>query len=166
MSKLQKVFSVAAAAVLALSMMILPAQAATGPSVGICQGTATVSPGLYFPGVGDSQTFTWELDTTCTAVSQDGVETFALQASGTATGWCGRSVGSGGSGTLSNSSQTITLSNIGWESVGSVLLVTGNHDGPGSATNTFAAEVEAQGGADCAGSGATSFEVVVVAEFA
>lgn len=166
MWKLKKVFSVAAAAALALSMMILPAQAATTPGAANCVGQATVSPGLFFP-TGEERTFDWELQTTCTIVSSEGVETVNLDASGTGTGWCGRSVAAGGSGTLSNpiTGQTVNLADIGWESVGSVLLVTGSHDNGGE--GTFAAVVEAQGGADCASpDGATSFDVVIQATFA
>lgn len=161
MKRLKKIYSVAAVAALAMAMMILPAQAATVPGTATCTGTATVDPGLFFPGIGPSQTFTWELETTCTVVSADGVETLSLNASGTGTGFCGRSTASGGSGTLGS----FTLSNIGWQSAGSVLVVTGSHNGGGA--GTFVAEVDAIGGSACAGpGGATDFDVVIEAEFA
>lgn len=159
MKRLKRISSVVAVAAFALSMMVLPAQAATTPGTATCTGTAKVTPGLYFPGVGPSQDFAWELHTTCTVVSSDGVETLALDASGTATGYCGRSTGAGGSGSLGD----IALSGIGWESVGSVLIVSGSHDGGGA--GTFVAEVDAIGGQPCATTGATDFEVVVEAEF-
>lgn len=167
MKKLHKMFSVAAAAALALSMMILPAHGATAPATGTCEGTASVSPGLFFPGVGPSQDFSWSLSTECTVVSGDGVETLLLEATGTGTGFCGQSTAQGGEGTLTDpeTGQTIDLWDIGWESAASVLLVSGSHNGPGTVTNSFQAQVMAQGGEDCAGSGATDFVVVIVAEF-
>jgi hypothetical protein len=142
------------------------AQAATTPASGTCDGVATVSPGLFAPGFGPSQTFDWTLETECEVVSSDGVETFTLTASGTGTGFCGASTAEGGTGTLHNAAtgQTITLTNIGWVSGGSVLLVSGNHDGGGQ--GEFQAQVEAQGGSDCTTpAGATEFLVAIVAEF-
>jgi hypothetical protein len=158
-----------AALVLALLGAILmtasPAHAATVPFTATCSGTATATPGIFFPGVGPSQTFTWTLETECEVVSSDGVEIFALSAGGTATGFCGWSTITGGSGTLSSSAgQTISLSNIGGESAGSVKVVSGSHDAGGQ--GVFVAVVHAEGGASCAtGGGATDFTVTVVAVF-
>lgn len=164
MNRLKKMYSVIAVAVFALGMIVVPAQAASGPAAaGVCTGVATVDPGLHLPP--DSKTFTWTLETECTVVSSDGVETLHLSASGTGTGACGLSTASGGSGTLSSSTQTVTLSNIGWVSAGSMLLVSGNHDTPGT-TGSFQAQVNAQGGPACLDDGgATAFTVTVVGEF-
>jgi hypothetical protein len=162
----RRYLSLLAATTVALGASLLPASAVAPPGTATCTGTATVTPGLFFPTHGPSQTFSWELITTCDVVSADGTEVaVGLAASGTGEGWCGRSVAPapgepGGTGTLGD----VALSDIGWESAGSVLLVTGTHDGGG--LGTFAAEVDAFGGEKCASSGATEFEVVIEAEFA
>jgi hypothetical protein len=159
MKRLRRLYSVVAVAAFAISMIVLPASAATAPATTLCIGTLTfTSPGLS----GTRQAFSWSLNTLCDAVSSDGAEQFDLNASGIGTGSCDWSSAAGGSGTLSRSSQSVGLTNIGWEGGRSVLLVTGNHDAGGA--GTFAAEVEAQDGAYC--SPQDRFEVVMVAEFA
>lgn len=162
MNRLKKMYSVIAVAVFALGMVGVPAQAATSPSVGVCEGTLTVSPGLGSPILVD---FTWQLEATCTVVSGDGVEIMGLGAGGSGTGTCGWSTASGGSGTLSSGSQTIALANVGWTGAGHrTLLVSGNHDAGG--LGSYVAEVATQGGAACLTTGATDFTVMIVAELA
>jgi hypothetical protein len=161
MKRLKRLYSITAVAVFALAVTVLPANAVTAPGSATCTGVAEVSPGIFAPGFGPSQEFDWSLTTTCTTVSGDLVEqNVPLNASGTAVGFCGQSTGLSGSGSLGD----VELSGITWTSGGTVLIVTGSHNGGGA--GTFEATVEANGGEDCTGVGATKFEVVIESVFA
>lgn len=152
----------------------------TAPAAAECEGVAEVAEidangdptgrGITAPGVDpadlpDGRRFAWSLTTDCTVVNADGTSTHQLNASGTATGFCGRSVADDGNGTLGS----MNVTDITWESVGTVLAVSASHDGHlstgGAAAGVLEAEVQASGGEACTTpQGATRFDVVIAGE--
>lgn len=165
-------------AVLALTMALATSGAVaeqeqelsiSAPATAVCEGTAEVTPGLHFPGVGDGTpvAFEWTFNTTCDVSLESGgnVDQVTLKASGTGEGWCGQSEGTGGSGTIEDSKgNVVSLSNITWAtSAGGTFVVDFNHDA--GSTGQGVAEVQATGGADCINeNGATTFQVEVAGE--
>lgn len=155
----------------------------TAPAAATCTGVASVSatsgdqPGITFPvtdaGAEDPRDFDWSLDAFCEVAVDGGATVYTnvpLNVSGTANGYCGASTADSGSGTIGDSATTggaVNISNITWESAGSMLVVSLNHDAEGpAATGEGAAEVNAQGGQDCSThAGATSFDVVIEGQF-
>jgi hypothetical protein len=155
MKQSKKMFASVLAIVALFALSIAPASAHEAPAVIACTGTATVSPGLHFPGVGPSKDFTFSLTTTCT--TSGGSAT--LTAEGKGHGWCGASTASG-EGKLRFADGHEIGFTFNWTSGGQLLIVTGEHEG--GSTGTLAGTVVATGGADCATpQGATSFDVTI-----
>ena len=100
---------------------VRPADAAPEACVVLAQ-PANISPGLYYPVTDPRFTtypttgpnFSWVLNGTC---ANNGAH---FESSGTAYGWCGRSVGTG-TGRIVETGQTYTIE---WQSVGSQLILT------------------------------------------
>lgn len=146
-------------------------QTVTAPAAAECSGTADVwtgdpdivgdGDGLTFPHVDDRRSFNWKLTTDCeiTIDAAGSTAAVSLNASGTGEGWCGQSFGLSGSGTIGDAH----LTNITWNSAGTVLAVEFDHDA--GATGTGSAEVQAFGGTDCDTlEGAKRFDVEIVGE--
>lgn len=144
-------------------MTRLPAQSVTAPAAVECVGALAFSPGLRLPT--EPRPFAWDFVATCAFASADGVETFVVSFSGTGHGGCGLATASGGTGTVTSASGTTTLSNFGWILVGNVLVMTGNHDTPGSLGEFVAAGPVSSLYVECLrDEGATSFGVALVGE--
>lgn len=155
-----KIRLIALLAVVALSVMAVPASADQG--VGVFQGTAKVTP-LGLPVVhGNLETGTWELDATVIAGSATGTLEASGQlgpVAGAAGAACGISNGHSGTGTFGADS----LSNLGWaSSAGGLLPVTGTWT-HGAASGDIVALVYATGGDKCVTNNAETFTVVGVA---
>lgn len=159
-----RLIAAVAFAVLAVSALAAPAFAA---DAGVFTGKATVGDagtcaapsgnGLHFPVVGPARTGYWALNTDTTSVLNGAGSLSACGQLGPVEvvnvgAYCGVSRGHSGSGTANGG----TLTNVEWKaSAGGTLPVTAELNG-----QPLVAVVQAQGGAPCAGAGATGFDVV------
>jgi len=160
MKRRNKFKTIIMTAAIGLGLFALPAQAHT-PLVLNCQGTATVDTGDAGLTVTADKSFDWDITVGCTWRAGTATGTATLTAEGEdAFGRCGRSTASGGTGTIDFGDHTATLTGVGWQSVGTVLVVTGGHDDGGQ--GELAAEVQATGD-ECA-TGDSSFAVTIVGQ--
>ena len=151
-----KIRLIALLAVVALSVMAVPASA--DPGVGVLNGNAAISTGLGIPGVHNGASGTWHLTGTVIGSASGSVDiigTLGANAAGIGAG-CGMSSGANGAGTAVGHN----VSNVGWvSSAGGTIPATGDYSGHGS--GTVLALVQAQGGAaNCANGAANNFTVI------
>lgn len=145
-------------------------------AAGADTGRGITAPVTTDAGAEAERDFGWHLLTDCEVTfSTTQMDLATLDVSGVATGYCGASSAPGeapdaedadsneGTLTAKDGSWSITLTNITWESAGSVLVVSFDHDAGGQGVGS--AEVQASGGADCTSTqGSRGFDVNIVAE--
>jgi hypothetical protein len=186
MIKFKRSFVAFITALAALMVFALPASAAPSPTVAVFTGSATVTPGLFFP-TGTPKDATWKFESvtgTCDAINvPDGLVGCQLGASvadqiegelGAVAsplgenlgGWCGLSRGHSGTGEASAAGETIDVNDVGWiTSAGGMLPIVGFWQDRNSDDNgNLVGLVNAIGGGPCLGDdpdpGATNFDVV------
>jgi len=149
---LRKLFAAAAVVALAHGANVTPAGA--HPEVSVFVGTATVEPGLWFPGFGASVNAGWTLP------SSGGVGV-TVEGSGSVSGFCGRSTGSGTVRIGSHSNIPVT-----WQSAGGTIVITGSAAGHTGGAVVQARPISVTGSVPCVTVAATSFTVAGTASIA
>ncbi|MGH2379269.1 MAG: hypothetical protein ACRDGT_12445 [Candidatus Limnocylindria bacterium] len=189
MNRLNLIASIAGTLALALTMIAAPATAqVTVEESAVFEGTADTPDGLWLPGIHEPPVpgGDWFFDAPNLALpageqgrctdTRGGPGGCIIDAEGTLGAsngvgpYCGMSSGAGGgnsepSSVTNSLGDVYTLTTIGWPATaGGTLPVSGTWTRPDGATGTLTAIVQAQGGAACATTGATTFRVVGEAE--
>lgn len=156
---LRKLLGLAGATALALTLN-MPGASALGPDITgtVFEGEATVTGGLWFPVVGPEVTTGWSFSSTI------GVP-FSVDGSGSVTGFCGRSTGSGSANIRGSLVKNQTASfEITWQSAGGTIIIAGSSNGwTGAAVVQARPLPSVQGAVPCATEAAVKFTVAGIA---